>query len=59
MLTCIACSKQLNNGSLQQREREEDVDVATLETPRTKQAIKALTAQVCITLLALRSPFYL
>ncbi|PNT55051.1 hypothetical protein POPTR_001G170800v4 [Populus trichocarpa] len=46
MLTCIACSKQLNNGSLQQREREEDVDVAALETPRTKQAIKALTAQI-------------
>ncbi|KAJ6963320.1 protein Brevis radix-like 2 isoform X1 [Populus alba x Populus x berolinensis] len=46
MLTCIACSKQLNNESLQQRGREEDVDVAALETPRTKPAIKALTAQI-------------
>lgn len=43
MLTCIACSKQLNNGSMHQREREDD-DV--METPRTKQAIKAITAQV-------------
>uniref|UniRef100_A0A6N2MFG3 BRX domain-containing protein n=1 Tax=Salix viminalis TaxID=40686 RepID=A0A6N2MFG3_SALVM len=43
MLTCIACSKQLNNGSLNQREIEEDV--TAFETPRTKQAIKALTAQ--------------
>ena len=45
MLTCIACSKQLNNGSLHQRERQEDDDDA-METPRTKQAIKAITAQV-------------
>lgn len=43
MLTCIACSKQLNNGSMHQREREDD-DV--METPRSKQAIKAITAQV-------------
>ncbi|XP_019198761.1 PREDICTED: protein Brevis radix-like 2 [Ipomoea nil] len=41
MLTCIACSKQLNTGSL--REPEED-DAVT--TPSTKQAIKALTAQI-------------
>lgn len=41
MLTCIACSKQLNNGSLQPEEEEEAV-----QTPSTKQAIKALTAQV-------------
>ncbi|KAG5601922.1 hypothetical protein H5410_033292 [Solanum commersonii] len=41
MLTCIACSKQLNTGSL--REPEED---ETAETPSTKQAIKALTAQI-------------
>ncbi|GKV00829.1 hypothetical protein SLEP1_g13450 [Rubroshorea leprosula] len=43
MLTCIACSKQLNNnnGSLGEQE-DEDV----METPRTKQAIKALTAQI-------------
>lgn len=44
MLTCIACSKQLNNGSLHQKDEEEAV-----QTPSTKQAIKALTAQVnCI-----------
>lgn len=48
MLTCIACSKQqqqrqqhLNDGSLQQQDNE---DAAV--TPRTKQAIKALTSQV-------------
>lgn len=41
MLTCIACSKQLNGGSL--REQEED---DTAATPRTKQAIKALTSQI-------------
>ncbi|KAJ8755915.1 hypothetical protein K2173_024460 [Erythroxylum novogranatense] len=44
MLTCIACSKQLNNGSLHQRDREDDDE--TMETPRTKQAIKALTTQI-------------
>ncbi|XP_027336718.1 protein Brevis radix-like 2 isoform X2 [Abrus precatorius] len=41
MLTCIACTKQLNNGSLRQEEEEEAV-----HTPSTKQAIKALTAQI-------------
>ncbi|KAI4355494.1 hypothetical protein L6164_004260 [Bauhinia variegata] len=41
MLTCIACSKQLNNGSLHQQDEGE-----ALETPRTKQAFKALTAQI-------------
>ncbi|KAG5248750.1 protein Brevis radix [Salix suchowensis] len=46
MLTCIACSKRLNNGSLTPRDREEDADVADLETLRTKQALKALTAQI-------------
>lgn len=50
MLTCIACSKQLNNGSLHQQEGEDSV-----ATPRTKQTIKALTAQVNI----LRSEFSL
>ncbi|KAM7476073.1 hypothetical protein LguiB_023316 [Lonicera macranthoides] len=40
MLTCIACSKQLGTGSL--REQEEDLS----ETPGTKHAIKALTAQI-------------
>ncbi|KAK4375366.1 hypothetical protein RND71_006043 [Anisodus tanguticus] len=37
MLTCIACSKQLNTGP-------EEHDTAA--TPSTKQAIKALTAQI-------------
>lgn len=46
MLTCIPCSKQLNNGSLQHPEDDNDGVVAT---PRTKQALKALTAQVIIT----------
>ncbi|KAK8581130.1 hypothetical protein V6N12_071371 [Hibiscus sabdariffa] len=43
MLTCIACSKQLNNnnGSIG-RHQDED----TLETPRTRQTIKALTSQI-------------
>nr|XP_016438971.1 PREDICTED: protein Brevis radix-like 2 [Nicotiana tabacum] len=41
MLTCIACSKQLNTGSL--REPEED---DTAATPSKKQALKALTAQI-------------
>ncbi|WCJ39460.1 BREVIS RADIX-like 3 [Euphorbia peplus] len=43
MLTCIDCSKQLNNGSLHQRNREED---DAIETPRTRHAIKAITAQI-------------
>lgn len=43
MLTCIACSKQLNAGSLPQRE---DDDEAAVNTPSTKQSIKALTSQV-------------
>lgn len=47
MLTCITCSKQLNNGSL--HHQEEDHTVAAM--PRTKQAIKNLTAQVMILLL--------
>ncbi|XP_061364027.1 protein Brevis radix-like 2 [Gastrolobium bilobum] len=41
MLPCIACSKQLNNGSVHQQQEEEAV-----QTPSTKQAIKALTAQI-------------
>ncbi|CAK8560398.1 unnamed protein product [Lathyrus sativus] len=41
MLTCIACSKQLNDGSLHQKEEEE-----AAQTPSTKQAIKTLTAQI-------------
>lgn len=45
MLKCIPCSKQLNNGSLH---HQDDDDDAVAGTPRTKQAIKALTAQVTI-----------
>ncbi|KAE8659569.1 Protein Brevis radix-like 2 [Hibiscus syriacus] len=43
MLTCIACSKQLNNnnGSIGHHQDED-----TLETPRTRQTIKALTSQI-------------
>lgn len=44
MLTCIACSKQLNNGSMHRQEEEDPV--ADAATPRTKQAIKTLTAQI-------------
>ena len=45
MLTCIACSKQLNNnnGSIGSQQDED-----ALETPRTRQAIKALTSQVLL-----------
>ncbi|KAI3463235.1 hypothetical protein Pfo_019898 [Paulownia fortunei] len=43
MLTCIACSKQLNTtGSL----REPPEDGGNAATPSTKQTIKALTAQI-------------
>ncbi|KAL6140688.1 hypothetical protein ACLB2K_058985 [Fragaria x ananassa] len=43
MLTCIPCSKQqLNNGSLP----HQDDDDGVVATPRTKQALKALTAQI-------------
>lgn len=41
MLTCIACSKQLNGGSLPEQEEDD-----TAATPRTKPAIKALTSQI-------------
>lgn len=41
MLTCIACSKQLNGRSLHEQEEDD-----TAGTPRTKQAIKALTTQI-------------
>ncbi|CAN0906877.1 Protein Brevis radix-like 2 [Linum grandiflorum] len=52
MLTCIACSKQLhggNNGSMEQRRETDDNDFDdeyATETPRTKQAIRNLTAQI-------------
>ncbi|GFZ11721.1 DZC (Disease resistance/zinc finger/chromosome condensation-like region) domain containing protein [Actinidia rufa] len=42
MLTCIPCSKQLGGGSLHQQNDDDD----TAATPRTKQAIKALAAQI-------------
>ncbi|KAJ0007149.1 hypothetical protein Pint_29054 [Pistacia integerrima] len=48
MLTCIACSKQQHqqlkskNGSLPPEEEDDEV----VGTPRTKQAIKTLSAQV-------------
>nr|GMC78090.1 protein Brevis radix-like 2 [Ipomoea batatas] len=41
MLTCVACSKQLNTGSLPEAEEDDGIP-----TPSTKQAIKALTAQI-------------
>ncbi|CAN1785598.1 Protein Brevis radix-like 2 [Linum perenne] len=52
MLTCIACSKQLNggnNGSIEQRRDKDDTDFDddyAMETPRTRQAIRTLTAQI-------------
>lgn len=45
MLTCIACTKQLNGGSLHEQEEGDSVS-----TPRTKQAVKTLTSQVRITI---------
>ncbi|VFQ98587.1 unnamed protein product [Cuscuta campestris] len=41
MLTCIACSKQLDAGSLPEPDEDDAVT-----TPSTRQAIKALTAQI-------------
>lgn len=50
MLTCIACSKQLNtnNGGSKKREEdeEEEEEDRVIGTPRSKQAIKSLTSQV-------------
>lgn len=43
MLTCIVCSKQLNNGSLPARGEDDDPAAATL---RSKQPLKGLTAQI-------------
>ncbi|CAN8269366.1 unnamed protein product [Cochlearia groenlandica] len=47
MLTCIACSKQLNTtnngGSKKQEEEEED---RVIGTPRSKQATKSLASQI-------------
>ncbi|CAH2033517.1 unnamed protein product [Thlaspi arvense] len=44
MLTCIACTKQLNtnNGGSTHERQQEDEEIGT---PRTKQAIKSLTSQ--------------
>uniref|UniRef100_A0A0E0EM83 BRX domain-containing protein n=1 Tax=Oryza meridionalis TaxID=40149 RepID=A0A0E0EM83_9ORYZ len=54
MLTCIACSKQLAGGAPPLREQSEDDDddaavargAGECATPSTRQAIKALTAQI-------------
>ncbi|CDP11219.1 unnamed protein product [Coffea canephora] len=49
MLTCVACSKQhLNAASLPQPQHDGDNDAAaaTISTPSTRQAIKALTSQI-------------
>ncbi|KAL0908370.1 hypothetical protein M5K25_022860 [Dendrobium thyrsiflorum] len=43
MLTCIACSKQLDVGSLNE---PDDNDDTVAGTPSTRQAIKALTSQI-------------
>lgn len=47
MLTCIACSKQLNtnNGGSKKQEEDEEED-RVIGTPRSKQAVKSLTSQV-------------
>ncbi|CAH2053760.1 unnamed protein product [Thlaspi arvense] len=45
MLTCIACSKQLNTNNGGSKEEEEEGD-RVLGTPRSKQAIKSLTSQI-------------
>ncbi|KAF3585860.1 hypothetical protein F2Q69_00031699 [Brassica cretica] len=42
MLTCIACSKQVNTNNGGSKDEEEDDD----RTPRSKQAIKSLTSQI-------------
>ncbi|KAL4560068.1 hypothetical protein LXL04_032216 [Taraxacum kok-saghyz] len=41
MLTCIACTKQLHDGSLNEQEEGD-----TAGTPRTKHAVKTLTSQI-------------
>lgn len=46
MLTCIACSKQLNGGSLSTQQQREEDDDAVVATPSKKQPIKTLTTQV-------------
>ncbi|KAL8139814.1 hypothetical protein V2J09_005835 [Rumex salicifolius] len=45
MLTCIACSKQLNGRSLEQQPNQDEDDVAAT-TPSRKQPIKALTGHI-------------
>ncbi|XP_008791912.1 protein Brevis radix-like 1 [Phoenix dactylifera] len=45
MLTCIACTKQLGGGGLHDPADDDDHDTAG-GTPSTRQAIKALTAQI-------------
>ncbi|CAO2840257.1 unnamed protein product [Amaranthus hypochondriacus] len=46
MLTCIACSKQLNGGSLSTQQQREEDDDAVVATPSKKQPIKTLTTQI-------------
>ncbi|BAB02331.1 unnamed protein product [Arabidopsis thaliana] len=47
MLTCIACTKQLNtnNGGSKKQEEDEEEEDRVIETPRSKQ-IKSLTSQI-------------
>jgi hypothetical protein len=54
MLTCIACTKQLNtnNGGSKKQEEDEEEEDRVIETPRSKQ-IKSLTSQVEINILPL------
>ncbi|XP_010501530.1 PREDICTED: protein Brevis radix-like 2 [Camelina sativa] len=44
MLTCIACSKQLNNGG--SKKQEEDDEEEEEDRVRSKQPIKSLTSQI-------------
>ncbi|KAK9726918.1 hypothetical protein RND81_05G245700 [Saponaria officinalis] len=44
MLTCIACSKHINGGSLHQNHEDDENDVVS--TPCTRQPIKTLTTQI-------------
>ncbi|KNA18830.1 hypothetical protein SOVF_067050 [Spinacia oleracea] len=46
MLTCIACTKQLNGGSLGPQQHQQDEDGDVVATPSKKQPIKALTSQI-------------
>lgn len=54
MLTCIACSKQVNTNNGGSKDEEEDDD----RTPRSKQTIKSLTSQVDTILLLYQCHFH-